>query len=150
MSSYTYIDYPYNYDEEKYFVSSVHHGSANDKKQDERIAATEEAINRNEEQDALNRELDAKQEEYIQSLLSQVKKLQEEVDFLQENGVGGGGSPIISNDIVLYPTDQEDQLSDEEKENMTIKSTDSYTSVISKLASAIQTNKDIVDGDLFG
>lgn len=150
MSSFTYNDYPYNYDEEKYFVSNSYYKGANDKKQDERISANEASIKTNYEMDAINRALDAKQEEHIQNLLEKIKKLQEEVDFLQENGGSGGGTPIISNDIVLYPIDQENNLTDEEKESLTIKSTDNYNSVIAKLASAIQTNKDIVDGDLFG
>ena len=150
MLSYSYIDYPYNYDEERYFKPNSHCSCGDDKKQDERISANEEAIKRNTELDKLNRELDAQQEEKIKTLLAQVEKLKEEVDFLQENVTGGSSNPIVSEYIILYPLDQEENLSDEEKEKLTIKPTDNYANVISKLASAIQSNKDIVDGDLFG
>lgn len=147
MSKPNYTDFPYCYDEERYFVSSLKQNSKHEKQQNEAIKSNTEAIRKNTADDEANRKLDDEQSKLLQELLDRVKILEDEIEVLKETVKKE--DIVLEKNLILYPTDKEDSLSETEKELLTLKVGDTYTNVIGKLAKAIQGNSDTIDGDTF-
>ena len=138
-----YTDFPYCYDEERYFVSSMSVLSAHESQQNAAILANKEAIDVNTQKDIENAKLDERQQLELDDLKHKVIILEETIKTLE-----GGGDVSVKEDITLYPDDNIPST-EEEKAILTITSSDSFNDIIIKLSKAIKSLNNTVDGDIF-
>lgn len=138
-----YTDFPYCYDEERYFVSSMSVLSAHESQQNAAILANKEAIDVNTQKDIENAKLDERQQLELDDLKLKVIILEETIKTLE-----GGGDVSVKEDITLYPDDNIPST-EEEKAILTITSSDSFNDIIIKLSKAIKSLNNTVDGDIF-
>lgn len=138
-----YTDFPYCYDEERYFVSSMSVLSAHESQQNAAILANKEAIDVNTQKDIENAKLDERQQLELDDLKLKVIILEETIKTLE-----GGGDVSVKEDITLYPDDNIPST-EEEKAILTITSSDSFNDIIIKLSKAIKSLNNTIDGDIF-
>ena len=138
-----YTDFPYCYDEERYFVSNMSVLSAHESQQNAAILANKEAIDVNTQKDIENAKLDERQQLELDDLKHKVMILEETIKTLE-----GGGDVSVKEDITLYPDDNIPST-EEEKAILTITSSDSFNDIIIKLSKAIKSLNNTVDGDIF-
>ena len=80
-----YTDFPYCYDEERYFVSSMSVLSAHESQQNAAILANKEAIDVNTQKDIENAKLDERQQLELDDLKLKVIILEETIKTLEGN-----------------------------------------------------------------
>lgn len=138
-----YTDFPYCYDEERYFVSNMSVLSAHESQQNATILANKEAIDANTQKDIENAKLDERQQLELDDLKHKVMILEETIKTLE-----GGGDVSVKEDITLYPDDNIPST-EKEKAILTITSSDSFNEIIIKLSKAIKSLNNTIDGDIF-
>jgi hypothetical protein len=138
-----YTDFPYCYDEERYFVSNMSVLSAHESQQNAAILANKEAIDVNTQKDIENAKLDERQQLELDDLKHKVMILEETIKTLE-----GSWDVSVKEDITLYPDDNIPST-EEEKAILTITSSDSFNDIIIKLSKAIKSLNNTIDGDIF-
>lgn len=138
-----YTDFPYCYDEERYFVSHMSVCGKNDAAQDAAIKANKEAIEANAKKDSEEATLNAKQSEAIENLNKKIADLEEDI-----KNISFEGGITVSEEVTLFPEDNV-PTSDDEKAELTISTNDNFNDVVRKLANAIKSLNNTVDGDIF-
>lgn len=137
-----YTDFPYCYDEERYFVSNMSVLSAHESQQNAAILANKEAIDVNTQKDIENAKLDERQQLELDDLKHKVMILEETIKTLE-----GSWDVSVKEDITLYPDDNIPST-EAEKAILTITSSDSFNDIIIKLSKAIKSLNNIIDGDI--
>lgn len=135
-STTAYTDFPYCYDEERYFVSNM--SMLNKHEQEQNIA-----IEKNTQTSIENIEIDKQQALDIADLKRRVTILEEEIKKILN-----GGTVTIADTITLWPDDNIPQ-SEEERQSLTLTPQDSFNDIIAKLSTAIKSLNNTVDGDIF-
>lgn len=138
-----YTDFPYCYDEERYFVSNMSVLSKHESQQNAAISANKEAIEANTQKDIENSKLDERQQLELDDLKRRVMVLEETIKNLE-----GGGNVSVSEEVTLYPDDNV-PTDDKEKATLTITTSDSFNDIIIKLSKAIKSLNNTIDGDIF-
>ena len=138
-----YTDFPYCYDEERYFVSNMSVLSAHESQQNAAILANKEAIDVNTQKDIENAKLDERQQLELDDLKHKVMILEETIKTLE-----GSWDVSVKEDITLYPDDNIPST-EGEKAILTITSSDSFNEIIIKLSKAIKSLNNTIDGDIF-
>lgn len=138
-----YTDFPYCYDEERYFVSNMSVLSTHESQQNAAILANKEAIDVNTQKDIENAKLDERQQLELDDLKHKVMILEETIKTLE-----GSWDVSVKEDITLYPDDNIPST-EEEKAILTITSSDSFNDIIIKLSKAIKSLNNTIDGDIF-
>ena len=118
-----YTDFPYCYDEERYFVSNMSVLSAHESQQNAAILANKEAIDVNTQKDIENAKLDERQQLELDDLKHKVMILEETIKTLE-----GSWDVSVKEDITLYPDDNIPST-EEEKAILTITSSDSFNDI---------------------
>lgn len=132
-TNFTYTDFPYCYDEEKFFVPYSASFGQYDEAQNAAIQANKEAIEKNTTDDK-------KALEGINNKLAEIEKDIENISI--EGGI------TVSEEVTLFPEDNV-PTSDDEKAELTISTNDNFNDVVRKLANAIKSLNNTVDGDIF-
>ena len=138
-----YTDFPYCYDEERYFVSNMSVLSAHESQQNAAILANKEAIDVNTQKDIENAKLDERQQLELDDLKHKVMILEETIKTLE-----GSWDVSVKEDITLYPDDNIPST-EGEKAILTITTSDSFNEIIIKLSKAIKSLNNTIDGDIF-
>lgn len=138
-----YTDFPYCYGEERSFVSTMSSLSKHESEQNAAISSNKELIEKNTQNDLANAELDKQQSLDIEDLRKRVTALEEALKNLS-----GSTDVNISSTITLWPDDNI-PTNEDEKEMLTLKSEDSFDQLIGKIAYAIKSLNNTVDGDIF-
>lgn len=138
-----YTDFPYCYDEERYFVSNMSVLSAHESQQNAAILANKEAIDVNTQKDIENAKLDERQQLELDDLKHKVIILEETIKTLE-----GSWDVSVKEDITLYPDDNIPST-EGEKAILTITTSDSFNEIIIKLSKAIKSLNNTIDGDIF-
>lgn len=138
-----YTDFPYCYDEERYFVSNMSVLSAHESQQNAAILANKEAIDVNTQKDIENAKLDERQQLELDDLKHKVMILEETIKTLE-----GSWDVSVKEDITLYPDDNIPST-EGEKAILTITPSDSFNEIIIKLSKAIKSLNNTIDGDIF-
>lgn len=138
-----YTDFPYCYDEERFFVSNMSVLSKHESQQNAAISANKEAIDANTKKDIENSKLDERQQLELDDLKRRVLILEETIKNLES-----GGNVNVSEEVTLYPDDNVPST-EEEKVTLTITPSDSFNDIIVKLSKAIKSLNNTIDGDIF-
>ena len=138
-----YTDFPYCYDEERYFISSMTTIREKNAAQNTAIQANKEAIEANAQKDAIEAALNKKQNAAIDSINKQITDIEEAI-----KNISFEGGVAVSEEITLFPEDNVPSTESELSE-MTISTQDNFNDVIRKLANAIKALNNTVDGEIF-